>query len=109
MDYGSTHNFLDLELAKKMGCVIKIIPSQAVTVANGNHLACQHVCKCFKWEMQGRTFTGDVMLISLEGFDMVLGVQWLATRSRSYLLGFQRVIDGVLTRWSTVYLTWGAC
>ncbi|XP_021846729.2 uncharacterized protein [Spinacia oleracea] len=79
IDSGSTHNFLDLDLAKKMGCMIESIPSQAVTVADGNHLACQHVCKGFTWEMQGKVFTADVMLITLGGCDMVLGVQWLAT------------------------------
>ncbi|XP_056690258.1 uncharacterized protein [Spinacia oleracea] len=56
VDSRSTHNFLDLELAKKMGCVIESIPSK-----------------------HGKSFTADMMLISLGGCDMVLGVQWLAT------------------------------
>lgn len=51
VDSGSTHNFLGLELAKKLGCEIESIPSQVVTVADGNHLACQHVCKGFTWTM----------------------------------------------------------
>ncbi|XP_056690204.1 uncharacterized protein [Spinacia oleracea] len=55
VDSGSTHNFLGLELAKKLGCEIESIPSQ------------------------GKTFTADMMLIVLGGCDMVLGVQWLAT------------------------------
>ncbi|XP_056688753.1 uncharacterized protein [Spinacia oleracea] len=79
VDYGSTHNFLDLDLAKKMGCKIETIPIQHVAVADGNHLNCQHVCKEFTWEMQGKTFKADEMLIALGGCDMVLGVQWLAT------------------------------
>lgn len=77
IDSGSIHNFLDLELAKKMACSITSIPSQAVTVADGNYLACQHVCKGFQWSMQGKLFVVDVMLIALGGCDMVLGVQWL--------------------------------
>lgn len=40
IDSGSTHNFLDLQLAKKMGFTIISISSQAVTVPNGNNLAC---------------------------------------------------------------------
>ncbi|XP_056698640.1 uncharacterized protein [Spinacia oleracea] len=79
VDSGSTHKFLDLDLAKKMGCKIEAIPIQHVAVADGNHLNCQHVCKEFTWEMQGRIFKADVMLIALGGCDMVLGVQWLAT------------------------------
>lgn len=44
---GSTHNFLALELAKKLRRDIKSTPTQAVSVANGNHLDCKHVCKGF--------------------------------------------------------------
>lgn len=79
VDSGSTHNFLDPTLAKKLGCNIESIPSQAVAVADGNHLQCQHVCKCFQWSMQGQQFEANVLLISLGGSDMVLGVQWLTT------------------------------
>lgn len=74
VDSGSTHNFLDLNLAKKLGCAIESIPAQAVAVADGNQLNCQHVCKEFQWSMQGQSFVADVMLISLGGCDMVLGI-----------------------------------
>ncbi|XP_056688530.1 uncharacterized protein [Spinacia oleracea] len=79
VDSRSTHNFLDLDLGRKMGCSIESIPAQYVTVADGNHLKCQHVCKGVKWEMQGKMLMEDVMLICLGDCDMVLGVQWLAT------------------------------
>lgn len=79
VDSGSTHNFLDFELAKKIGCVIESVSPQTISVANGNHIVCKHVCKGFEWEMQDRLFTTDTMLIDLGGCDMVLGVQWLAT------------------------------
>lgn len=67
VDSGSTHSSLDLALAKKMGCEIESIPSHAVTMADGNHLACQHVCKGFRWDMQWKTFVENVMLIYLGG------------------------------------------
>ncbi|XP_048502834.1 uncharacterized protein LOC125498635 [Beta vulgaris subsp. vulgaris] len=74
VDLGSTHNFLDLNLAKKLGCAIESIPAQAVAVADGNQLNCQHVCKEFQWSMQGQSFVADVMLISLGGCDMLQGM-----------------------------------
>ncbi|XP_074306486.1 uncharacterized protein LOC141641737 [Silene latifolia] len=79
VDSGSTHNFMDLSLAKKLGCSLEKIPPQAVAVADGNHLACQYVCKKFSWMLHGHTFTNDVMLIPLGNCDMVLGIQWLNT------------------------------
>ncbi|KAJ0640342.1 putative nucleotidyltransferase, Ribonuclease H [Helianthus annuus] len=36
------------------------------------------MCRKFKWMMQGMWFEADVMVIPLESYDMVLGIQWLA-------------------------------
>lgn len=52
IDSGSTHNFLDMEFVKRMGLEMENIATQAVTVADGNHLACQAVCKQFSWELK---------------------------------------------------------
>ncbi|XP_074346521.1 uncharacterized protein LOC141685312 [Apium graveolens] len=79
IDSGSTRNFLDIEMAKKLKCQCVTIPHQAVTVADGNHLACQQMCKSFSWKMQGQGFITDVLLIPLGSCDMVLGIQWLKT------------------------------
>lgn len=40
----STHNFLDLSFAKKMGYTLKEVPTQAVIVADGNYIICKHIC-----------------------------------------------------------------
>lgn len=47
IDSGSTHNFLDLNMAKKLGCKIQNIPPQAIAVAYGNYLTCQSMSKGF--------------------------------------------------------------
>lgn len=74
IDLGSTHNFLDYSLAQKL----ELISTQSVAVADGNHLACEYVCRGFEWRMQNITFTSDVLIIPLGSCDMVLGVQWLS-------------------------------
>ena len=79
IDSGSTHNFLDINIAKQLGCKIQGIPPQAVSVADGNHLACQSMSKDFQWLFQKECFTTDVLLIPLGSCDMVLGIQWLKT------------------------------
>ncbi|XP_074377058.1 uncharacterized protein LOC141718578 [Apium graveolens] len=78
IDSGSTHNFLDLSLAKKLGCNLKEINPQSIIVADDSHLPCQHVYKNFIWKIQGSEFNTDVMLIPLGSCDMVLGIQWLS-------------------------------
>ncbi|KAL8087895.1 hypothetical protein AgCh_037873 [Apium graveolens] len=79
VDSGSTHNFVDVNLAKSLNCDLESIDTQSVTVADGNHIPCNQVCKSFCWEMGGRSFSTEAMLIPLGGCDMILGVQWLST------------------------------
>jgi len=79
IESGSTYNFLDVNLAKKLGRKMEPIALQAVTIADGNQLQCQYICKNFAWQMHGTDFTSDVLLIPLGGCDLFLGIQWLAT------------------------------
>ena len=75
VDLGSTHNVVDINFAKKLGCTLEKINPQAITVANGNHIACQHKCTHFEWQMNKRLFQTEVLLIPLGGCYMVLGIQ----------------------------------
>ena len=79
IDSGSTHNFLDTKMAKKLGCKVEEIGPMKVDVANGNSLACVAICRGLTWTLQGSKFTTDVLLLPLGNCDMVLGVQWLQT------------------------------
>lgn len=79
VDSGSTHNFLDVNLAKELGCNIETISAQAITVADGNNIPCNQVCKGLEWTMSNNKFITEAMLIPLGGCDMVLGIQWLST------------------------------
>nr|GFB23141.1 retrotransposable element Tf2 [Tanacetum cinerariifolium] len=79
IDCGSTHNFLDIHTAKKLGYrVAKTTPMQ-VSVANGQRMMNTSVYHDLKWSLQNEVFTSDVMLLLLGGCEMVLGIQWLAT------------------------------
>lgn len=78
-DFGSTHNFVDVRLAQRMGCKMELIYLQSVSVADGSELRYDYICKKFKWRLQGADFCTYVLLIPLGSCDMVLGVQWLST------------------------------
>lgn len=47
VDSGSTHNFLDMDVARRLHCQLKRIPQMLVTVADGNKLTSDAVCKGF--------------------------------------------------------------
>ena len=79
IDSGSTHNFLDVEMAKKLGCTLTSINPIRVDVANGSSLSYVSACKGLNWTLQGTKFQTDVLLLPLGNCDMVLEVQWLET------------------------------
>ncbi|GKB02857.1 transposon ty3-I gag-pol polyprotein [Tanacetum coccineum] len=79
VDSGSTHNFLDINVAKRMGCKIIPISPVSITMAGGKQLVRLSECKGFTWQLKGKTFVTHVLLLPLGGCEMVLGIQWLAT------------------------------
>lgn len=48
LDSGSTHNFLDLETAKSLGCKLEAISPMSVTGGGGHQLAAAFICRGFK-------------------------------------------------------------
>ena len=79
VDTGSTDNFIDQQLVRKIGVKLQVINSFTVTVANGDKLKAQFECPGLSWEVQGLHQAADFFVIPLRGCDMVLGVQWLVT------------------------------
>ncbi|XP_019451750.1 PREDICTED: uncharacterized protein LOC109353842 [Lupinus angustifolius] len=79
IDSGSTHNFLDIEKARALGCKIDQLEPLVVTVADGNKLQISAVVKDFSWTIQHTKFILDMMLIPLDCCDVVLGIEWLVT------------------------------
>ncbi|GAU32562.1 hypothetical protein TSUD_218200 [Trifolium subterraneum] len=74
---GSTHNFLDLDIAKKLGCKLEVIPPLSVTGGGGHKLEAAFICRNFKWVLQQSQLTTDVIVLPLVCCDLILGIQWL--------------------------------
>ena len=79
IDSGSTHNFLDLATAKKIGCPMKDTVPLQISVANGSKLISSATCPGFQWMINDHAFHTDVMIVPLGSCEMILGVQWLST------------------------------
>ncbi|KAK2983097.1 hypothetical protein RJ640_009836 [Escallonia rubra] len=77
IDSGSTHNFLNDELATKIGLIPNSEGKFEVAVANGEKLCSSGRCKGVSMVLQGVPIMVDLYLLPLEGCDAVLGVQWL--------------------------------
>ncbi|GAU24592.1 hypothetical protein TSUD_289530 [Trifolium subterraneum] len=77
LDSGSTHNFLDLEIAKSLGCKLEAISPLSVTGGGGHQLEAAFICRGFQWQLQQVSFTADVIVLPLVCCDLILGIQWL--------------------------------
>lgn len=76
LDTASTHNFMDIAVAKKLGCKLVSKPPMLVRVADGGRVMCDTMIEGFQWKIQSMSFTADLYLLPLGGCDVVLGVQW---------------------------------
>ncbi|PHT81360.1 hypothetical protein T459_14375 [Capsicum annuum] len=56
---GSTHNFIDQGVAKKLGCNTSIIVEQSVSATAGTQVQTVSVYKNLQWLLQGTTFFSD--------------------------------------------------
>jgi hypothetical protein len=79
IDTGSTHNFLDYELAKSLRFSIDTSSCFGVKVANGEVIRTKEECKDIQFKVQGLELKVNFNLLSLGGCGIVLGTQWLST------------------------------
>ncbi|XP_012839901.1 PREDICTED: uncharacterized protein LOC105960281 [Erythranthe guttata] len=77
IDNGSTHNFVDEQTAKSLGCELVEMKPSSVNVPGGNMLITRFKCPNFTWKMRGVEFSAEAMTLPLGSCDLVLGIQWL--------------------------------
>lgn len=75
VDSGSTHNFLDPQLARQLNLNICEEPQFQVKIANGEKLLNKWKCEASVVKVQGNKFSISFHLLLLGGCEMVLGVQ----------------------------------
>lgn len=79
VDSGSSHTFIDRQLAEKLKHKATVLDKALqVKVANGDQLQCNTQMSGLQWWIKGHTFTSDMKVIDLGGYDAILGMDWLA-------------------------------
>lgn len=80
VDSGSTHNFISEDIARKLGLQPKVEEQFKVVVALRERLPSRGKCTNVKLLLQGIfPIVVDFYILPLEGYDIVLGTQWLRT------------------------------
>ncbi|KAL2505089.1 Uncharacterized protein Adt_20710 [Abeliophyllum distichum] len=77
IDSGSTHSFVDEGLISQLKYNTNQSKSLTVTVANGEKLQSNAICRPLVWRMRGLEYQFKMRTLKLGGSDMVLGVDWL--------------------------------
>jgi hypothetical protein len=77
LDSGSSHSFVDSALVNKLKCSVTTIPTLKVKVAGGAYMYCDTMVPNMQWWLQGHTFAHDMRVLSLGGYDGILGMDWL--------------------------------
>ncbi|XP_021596642.1 uncharacterized protein LOC110603250 [Manihot esculenta] len=79
VDSGSTHNFVSEKFARKAGKEPTRSKKIIVLVASGEELMSSGKCAQTEILVQGVPIIVDLYILPLEGYDVVLGTQWLRT------------------------------
>ena len=94
IDPGSTHSFVSLLFAFKLGNYVKPTPLSRklsiMTPMNTSQLV-EYVLRDCKLKLGGRVMTANLILMHMRDFDVILGMDWLAAH-RAILDCFARTV-----------------
>jgi len=79
LDSGSTHNFIDAELMRRLRLASSPHPTMQVLVANGDRAPCPGVARDVALAIGTEEFALRLFGINLGGFEIILGVEFLRT------------------------------
>ncbi|KAJ3708075.1 hypothetical protein LUZ61_011780 [Rhynchospora tenuis] len=79
VDSGSTHSFLSPSIAHTLSLKISTITPLSVTIANGQKMVTDKMCKNITFSLQKYEFDADLRLLEVQGYDLILGMDWLSS------------------------------
>ncbi|RWW18286.1 hypothetical protein BHE74_00014939 [Ensete ventricosum] len=77
IDAGNTHNLMSNKVAAHLILQKEYYNGFEVKVANGQILKCNQKVPAGKTDPKGADIVADFFLLPLDGFDIVLGIDWL--------------------------------
>jgi Retroviral aspartyl protease len=78
LDSGSTHSFVDPLILIGQKCTVVHTNPLIVAVAKGEKMVTYSKCTALHFTLQGQEFTGELRLLQVQGYDMILGLDWLS-------------------------------
>ncbi|KAM2576857.1 hypothetical protein TB2_002589 [Malus domestica] len=79
INFGSSHNFIDLALVKRIRGQLDTTHAFPVKIADGRNVSTAGTLRAVPFKIQDYHCITDLYAMALGGCDIVLGVQWLKT------------------------------
>ena len=102
IDFGSTHNFIDPQIAKQDDCFVHPFSRFKVMIANGGTLPCKGKCRNVHISIGDYNLCSNMFAMPLGGCDVILGTQWL--RTLGPILRILLRLDEVLSQWERTHI-----
>ncbi|RWV86758.1 hypothetical protein GW17_00051308 [Ensete ventricosum] len=83
IDAESTHKFMSSKVAAHLMLQKEYYNGFEVKVANGQILKCNQKCPRIKLVLQEQDIVADFFILPLDGFEIVLGIDWLLAKVKS--------------------------
>ncbi|KAJ1437331.1 Aspartic peptidase domain superfamily [Sesbania bispinosa] len=79
VDCGASHTFISTKLVQEMGLPVEETPTYYVEVGDRHKIQCKSVCKGLVLHVQGLEIQQEFFFFALQGANLVLGLDWLAS------------------------------
>jgi len=77
-DAGATHSFVNSATAKRLACHLNEMNVQlCVTTLVGSVYQAKYIGRNYPIIIQGRMLSADLVLFRIQGYDVILGMDWL--------------------------------
>jgi hypothetical protein len=81
VDIGSDASFVSAKFAVKANLKISLVKAATVVAANGKKMCSKTVCMDCSYNIQGYQFKSAFRLLELQGYDIILGADWICAHS----------------------------
>jgi hypothetical protein len=81
VDTGSDASFISAKFAVKANLKISLVKAATVAAANGKKMCSKTACMDCSYNIQGYQFKSAFRLLELQGYDIILGADWIYAHS----------------------------
>ena len=92
-DSGASHSFISRQFCLSRGLVVSAVSQQiSVGTPTGVSVDLPEMVRRYEIRFMGRVFVVDMFVLGFEGFDVILGMNWLVRHYVSLDCGRRRVV-----------------